>query len=99
MRVLANTMTPRIIDLYRDGLAVADIAALVGRSRSNVHKTLKRHEIEGYGERRAHTQISPLPRDLLQWLREEAGRLNVSTRDLARALLVDAIYEARNGNG
>ena len=98
MKVLRNTMTPRIIDLYRDGLAVADIAVLVGCSRSNVHKALKRHDIEGYGERRAHTQISPLPRDLLRWLREEAARINVNTRDLARAILVDAIEEARDAN-
>jgi hypothetical protein len=43
------------------------------------------------------TKISLLSDEYRIWLKEEAKRMRVNWRDLARALLVDAINEVRDG--
>lgn len=97
MSFLPGSKSPEIVKLYHAGLHPADIARMLCCSRSNVHKSLRRHLGVKVEIRNAHTRVSPLALKDMLWLQEEARRLKISTADLARAMLVDAIGEARDG--
>lgn len=99
MKFLPGSKSPQIVELYNSGLHPADIARVVECSRSNVHKSLRRHLDRKDEIRNAHTRVSPLALKDMMWLQDEARRLNISSADLARAMLVDAINEARAALG
>lgn len=95
----AGSLTPEIIRLAQEGLSRREIARRVGCAHPNVYKTLVRFGVIAPTKPlpAVVTKISVLSDDDRIWLREEAKRMNVSWRDLARALLVDAINEVRDG--
>lgn len=82
----------RIVALASAGYAPTDIYRMVGCSRIYVHKVLASRKLTGNG------RYSPLPRDDFVWLRTEAEKNGVPVADFARALLVDAIEDAKGGN-
>lgn len=93
-----GSRSPKILQLYAEGKKPKEIAAEVKCSRPNVHRVLKR---AGKGMPRVLrlTSVSRLSQEDERWLRAEARRLGVAMADLARAMLVDAIEEARDGRG
>lgn len=95
-------MTTEIIRLAQEeGLNVSAIARRVGCSAPNVSKTLNRHDVEAKSVRpnAVATHISVLSVEHRRWLMGEARKIKANWRDLARAMLIDAIEEARDGNG
>lgn len=94
MTFLPGSKGPEIVRLFNEGLPPIEIGPRVGCSRSNAHKTLRRHVAS---LKLCYTRISPLSSRDMDWLQAEAQRLKTTTPDLARAMLVDAIAEARDG--
>lgn len=102
MKFKKGSLSPEIIRLaVEEGLDRRAIAQRVGCAVPNVYKTLLRYGVIAQAKPlpAVHTCISVLPDPHRIWLRQEAKRMRVSWRDLGRALLVDAIEEARNGRG
>lgn len=98
MRFLPGSLTPQIIEMRRDQqMGAVEIARKLGCTRGNVYKALRRHGLKVEALRAAPMmRIAPISHEERLWLRREARRMNVSWRDLARALLTDAIAEARD---
>ena len=72
------------------------IAQELNCSRSNVYKALRRYKVR-MPKPCKEMKISALTPDEAYWLKCEARRIGVAWPDLARAMLTDAIAEARNG--
>ena len=98
MKTLRGSKSDKILGLYEGGMAPSDIAGIVGCTRSNVHKSIQRHCGGAKSPRYGLTRVSLLPPDDLEWLHAEAHRLGAPIGDIARALLIDAIEEARHGD-
>lgn len=98
MRVMPGSLTPEILRLADQGVAVKEIARRVGCRWPNVYKTLRRYDrLPPPAEREIKTfRVSALSQRDREWLRSEARRMRVNWRDLARALLIDAINEVRD---
>jgi hypothetical protein len=92
-----NTRTHWILELHGQGLRQVEIAEVVGCSRANVSKAIEKHAGDAPVTTGFH--IAALTGEDHAWLAIEAGRLGCAVRDLARALLADAIEEARHGGG
>lgn len=97
VRIQRNGKTREILDLFDQGVAPPVIAQQVGVDRCYTYKVLRMHgrPTRQYRE----MKISAVARDDYEWLRREAARIGSSVADLARAMLTDAIDEARNGQG
>lgn len=94
MKVREGTRTAEIIALFRSGMRQADIAREVSCTPANVYRALFNHgEIDGPT---ISMRISPLTLEDRTWLRKQAAIAKVPLCDLARAMLVDAINEARD---
>jgi hypothetical protein len=95
MKTLPGSKTPKILELHAQGANALEIATAVNVARTYVYKVLRHH---GHRSRVATTMtISIVGSEDLNWLRAEARRTRTRVPDLARAMLTDAIYEARNG--
>lgn len=95
----SSTKSHDIIALWQSGVInKTEIARRVGCTSVNVHKTLKRHA-PAYTTslRRMNFNVHGLPDDQIEWLEAEASRSGVTPEVMARALLIDAIEEARQG--
>lgn len=105
MKYRKGSLAPEIVKLAHQGIGRREIARMVGCTPPNVYKTLLRHGIitpppPPPARPRAPaltTRISVLSDEDRTWLRQEAKRMKVHWRDLARAILTDAIYEAKHG--
>lgn len=99
IRARAGSLTPEIIRLAKEGVDRREIARRVGCAPPNVYKTLVRYGVilPARPLPAVVTKISLLSDEYRIWLKEEAKRMRVNWRDLARALLVDAINEVRDG--
>jgi len=86
-----KSRTPRILELYASGMTPAEIARLLQCSHVNVNHTLQRH---GATRGAVRILLDTLTDSNWHWLEAEARRLNITTIELARAMLVDAINEA-----
>jgi IS30 family transposase len=94
-KALSPETKETIVGLYDAGMRVAEIAQRTGVDRCFIYKLLKWNGrvTRQYRE----MKISSVARDDYEWLRREATRMGSSVADLARAMLTDAIDEARNG--
>lgn len=95
---------PHVERMYGEGLTMEAIAAGLRMSRRTVTRLLIAHgrEIRPGGRPKLGTEeirIPALADDHMRWLFTEADRLKISREALMRAMLVDAIEEARNGRG
>ncbi len=99
MKYRKGSLAPEIVKLAHQGIGRHEIARMVGCAPPNVYKTLLRHGIITPPPPRPAltTCISVLSDEDRTWLRQEAKRMKVHWRDLARAILTDAIYEAKHG--
>lgn len=87
--------TPRILELHDQGYRQCEIVRMVPCDSSQVYATLKR-----WGKTLPDVKamrIAPISREDMAWLRAEAQATKVRWQDLARAMLTDAIQEARDG--
>ena len=101
-RMRSNGRAPEIVRLaVEEQLNTKQIATRVGCSIPNVYRTLVRYGITPRPVKfRVHTtRIAILSNEHRNWLMKEARRMRADWRDLARAMLIDAIKEARNVNG
>jgi len=94
-----GSLTPRILSLYEEGLPPTSIARLLGCKVPNVYKTLQRNKRLKKGHTEVRIKLTALPDDQWRWLTAEAKRHNVTPIELARAMLVDAIFEAAEEDG
>lgn len=70
-----------------DKLSTTEIAHRLGCSIANVSQTLLHHAQRDF-------RIAALPPDHYLWLESEARRADVRPAEMARCMLIDAIYEA-----
>lgn len=97
MKLILGSHTKQILELD-DQHGAGEIARRLGCTRQTVYLALKRHR--GRVAPPAMTmRIAAITRDEAQWLKGEAQKVGVSWRDLARAMLSDAIAEAKDGKG
>lgn len=90
----ADSKSPEIVRLWRSGVkSRTEIARRVGCSMSNVRKVIMRH----VPEYTTPIMVSGLTVDQVKWLEAEASKSGVTPDVMARALLIDAIEEARQG--
>lgn len=94
MRVLPGSKTPRILELHAQGMHPPDIAGIVKVDRTYVYRVLRRYGFRSRPIKRM-TVACVAPEDFA-WLRAEARKIGTSVADLARAMLTDAIEEARH---
>jgi hypothetical protein len=94
----ANTKAHEIIRLWRDGVrSPSEISRRVGCTVPNTVKTLARHVPEYTPHKKPRVvRVVGLPKDDMRWLESEAKANGVEIDQMARAMLVDAIEEARN---
>lgn len=97
MRFLPGSRAPQIIELHEAGMTPPSIAQQLECGYSNVYKTIRRYKVRRPLPSKG-MKISALTPDEGYWLKCEARRMGVSWQDLARAMLTDAIAEARNGH-
>lgn len=93
----ANTKAHDIISLWRDGVkSASEIARRLDCTAANVIKTLHRHVPEYVPhKKRAIIKVASLSDDHIRWLKEEARSHGIEIEQMAGAMLVDAIEEAR----
>jgi predicted transcriptional regulator len=86
--------TKQILDLWNaGGLSQREIAHLVGCTAANVSLTLTRHSVSRVGW--AGRMIQRLSKEDAQFIADMAKRDNVSPAAMARAMLIDAISQAK----
>jgi hypothetical protein len=97
MRILKHGKTRQILDLFEQGVRPPVIALEVEVDRCYVYRVLKAHGHRMRARPGSQTiRISTLAETDLDWLKEEARAVDVRWQDLARAMLIDAIQEARD---
>jgi predicted transcriptional regulator len=84
------------VELFLGGTKRADIARQLGITPTAVHKALAHHKVIPPARFERMT-ISAVTMDDYNWLKREAQRSGVKIADIARAMLTDAIAEARDG--
>lgn len=84
--------TAEIVRLYQEGVCRQEIARRLGMSYSGVTNVLQRWAAPDI-------TVGGLTRDEWAWLLEEARKTGTTIGTIAKALLVDAIAEARGGEG
>jgi hypothetical protein len=95
VRILRRGKTRQILDLFDQGVRPPVIALEVEVHRVHVYRVLRAH---GRYTRGLKTmRVSTVAQEDLAWLRREARRVGARWQDLARAMLTDAIQEARDG--
>lgn len=102
MRADTIAKAARVLELYDKGTGQEDIALTLKISRHTIRALVKMHGRAlrpGGRPKKAASEmrIPVLGPDQVEWLDEEATRLNVSRGALMKAMLVDAIEEAKNG--
>lgn len=95
MRFFPNSRTPRILELRAQGKSAREIAEETGVDRTYVQRVVRKHLNRAPRQYRNMTIASVATEDF-RWLRNEAIRTGTTVRDLARAMLTDAIQEARD---
>lgn len=98
MRILPGSKTPRILELYDQGMRPPDIARVVQADRAYVYRLLRAHGRQTCRKAIGRMYVSPVEPGDFEWLRAEARKIGTSVADLARAMLTDAINEARHEN-
>jgi transposase len=96
MRFLPGSRSPKILELGANGMKPAYIAKELECSKSTVYKALRRYKVR-QPKPSKFMKISALTIEEGYWLKCEARRIGVPWMDLARAMLTDAINEAKNG--
>lgn len=96
IRFLPGSRAPHILQKHTEGMGAKAIACALDCTPSTVYKTIRRYKVRQPAPAK-EMKISALAPDEAYWLKCEARRLNVAWPDLARALLKDAIEEARRG--
>lgn len=82
-------VTFEILRLRAQSMSTSAIAKTVGCSAQHVAMTLRRNKLTNNGF------YALLPGEHFAWLQAEAERNGVRVQDMARALLIDAIEEAK----
>lgn len=98
MRFLPGSRTVKIVDMAKGGWAVHAIAAELKCTKNTVYKAIRRYDQREPPRPSKAMKISALTPDEAYWLKDEARRIGVPWPDLARAMLTDAINEARDGH-
>lgn len=88
---VASGRTIEILRLHREGHSQDVIAAMTDCCQTNVSQTIRRH----VGMQRL--MIDVLAPGEMDWLADEAAKAGLSVSALVKAMLVDAIYDARRG--
>lgn len=94
MRFLPGSRAPKILELHKGGFAPPVIAQQLNCTSSLVYKTIRRYKT-GTPYPSSGMRIAALGTAEAAWLKAEARRIGVPWRDLARAMLNDAIHEAQ----
>lgn len=84
-----QTNAAEVLELWQSGVSMREIGRRMGCSGPNIYQIIRRR----YGWT---GRLEPLPAEHHQWLEAEARASNVPVNFLVRALLVDAIEEARD---
>jgi hypothetical protein len=95
-----NSKAPEIIRIFREvGVkSPTKIAEMTSTTPQNVCKTLKRHVPEWMPRMKAREfTIGLLAPDDMAWLYSEARKSGVHVSEMARALLIDGIEAAKEG--
>ena len=99
-RPLPQETKQAVVEMYDAGVRVAEIAQRTGVERCFVYKIIKKAGRQTSKPRQHRTMtVSSVSCEDYEWLLREARRMRSTVADLARAMLTDAIDEARNGQG